>query len=268
MVGELIGDGLADALLDSAERAESLNSIRRDMRTDLGALNRVLTELGRDPLHFPELHRAALDSFLAEHRISLLGELRRRFLPLFEERSDLAGYTAARDFGDVDPDPAWLDEHEAPTESMLRERLAAWLSSKGELSRETRTLEPVDQVRAANQSLLDRCLPAIADVVRAFSAKRDTEAPDVWADLQQVRDKLGESGALDFIELDELDLLEWIVALGLWPAEMPETLEHSELGLLGGGSCRGGGVQVGVRAGKTAAPDRSEFRRPDVRRRN
>lgn len=231
LAAELVGADAAGVLFASAERAESIDSIRHDLDTDLGALNGVLAELGRDPRQFPELHRAALSRYLDEHRIDLLGELRRRFRWRFDERSDLSDYTRARDFRDIAPDPAWLHGHEIPTESMIAELLDTWLSANGELRPGAPTLEPVDQVRAANRSLLDRRLPAIAEVVRAWSAKAGTEPPDGWTDLQQIRDILGESGALDFVELYEADLLTWLKTLGTWPAEMPATLDHSALGL-------------------------------------
>lgn len=257
LAAELIGAERADTLFLSAERAECINAIRHDMRTDLGALNTVLVALGRDSLTFPDLHRAALNSYLGGHRIKLLDELRRRFLSQFKERADLACYTVARDFHDVSPDANWLHDHETPTDAMMDELLSAWLGSKGEVPGRERTLDSIDQVRATNHSLLDRSLPAIADVVRAWAAKRGTEAPDAWTDLQQVRDRIGESGALDFIALEEPDLLAWIHVLGLWPAKIPMTLDHSELGLSAADLAAG-------KASKSASEQQRRLRRSEL----
>lgn len=258
LAAELIGPERADALFLSAERAESINAIRHDMGTDLGALNTVLAALGRDAVIFPDLHRAALNSYLDAHRIKLLDELRRRLFSQFDARADLAAYTAARDFHDVGPEASWLHAHETPTDSMLDELLSAWMNTKGEIHSTERTLDSVDEVRATNQSLLDRGLPAIADVVRAWTVKHGTQASDAWTDMQQVRDKLGESGALDFIVLAEAELLAWINLLGLWPAAMPVTLDHEELDVsaadLAAGQASKSASEQGKRRRRTELP--------------
>ncbi len=231
LVADLIGDVQGAALFASAASAESVDGIRRDTGTDLGELNTMLSELGRQPLHFPELHRTALNSYINEHRDNLLGALRHHFLALFEARLDLAGYTTARDFRDVAPDPDWLHAHEIPSGAMMQELLNRWLAGKGESPPTTKSLESVDYVREANRSLLDRCLPKVARLVGAWFTKLGSDAPEIWSDAQQVRDTLGASGCLDFIELDEQELLAWLVALELWPSGMNTTLDASELGL-------------------------------------
>lgn len=231
LVNEIVGEQSVADLFRAAERAEQINDIRVDLGTDLAALNTVLVGLGRDPLTFPELHSAGLSSYLDRHRVDVLAELRRRFISRFEQRRDLAAYTASREFVDLTPDPAWLFDHEVPSDSMLAERVSGWLAARGELQAAPLPLEPIDDVRDANRALLGRELTAVADVVRAWLVKRREQLPDAWTDLQEIRDRLAASGALDFVALDTPDLLVWIDALGVWPTEMPVTLDHAELGL-------------------------------------
>ena len=232
LLAVLIGSEQADTLFASAERADSVDCIRRNTRTDLGLLNDVLSELRRPPLHFEELHRTTLENYLNQHRVDFLEALRQRFRAPFESRSSLAGYTTTRDFRGIAPDPSWLRTHEAPTEEMMRQFLNGWLATKGESPHVTaKSLDSVDRVRAGNRSLLDGSLPKIACLVQAWFIKQGSDAPDVWTDMQQVRDALGVSGCLDFIELDERDLLEWLVALGIWPSGMNTTIDASELGI-------------------------------------
>src|SRR5262249_6290166 len=153
---------------------------RHELSTDLGDLNTVLVDLGRDPLTFPELHSAAMSNFVDEHRGELLNDLRQRFLGQYDARGDLANYVSSREFADLLPDPGWLMDHEVPTESMLAKRASAWLAARGDVPDAPRALDPIDDVRAANHSLLSRELPGVADVVRAWVTKQGGELPDVW----------------------------------------------------------------------------------------
>lgn len=231
LVIETIGDRQADALFHAAEREERIDDIRIALGTDLGALNAVLVDLGRDQVTFPELHAAALNSYLDAHRGEVLGELRLRFVGRFDAHDDLAGYTASREFADLVPDPAWLVDHEVPSDTMLNELVLAWLATKGEPPAVHRTLEPIDEVRSVNQALLAHQTPAVAEVVTAWLTKVGQEIPDAWTDLQQVRDTLAAAGVLDFVPLDTPGLLAWMKALGIWPAGMSVTVDHTELGL-------------------------------------
>ncbi|HLF43082.1 MAG TPA: DUF3883 domain-containing protein [Acidimicrobiia bacterium] len=232
LLADLIGDDQAAVLFESAARAESVDGIRRVLETELGQLNTMLSELGRPPLYFAELHRTALDSYLNEHRVGVLSALRKRFLKRFDALSSLVDYVTARDFRDIAPDPNWLHDYEVPTNAMMRELLDGWLATKGEPPPPTaKTLKSIDDVREANRSLLDRCLPQIAHLIRAWSTKRALDAGDVWSEIQPVRDTLETSGCLDFVDLEEQQLIEWLDTLDLWPTGMGMTLDPSELGL-------------------------------------
>ena len=231
LLRDLIGDDHAAELLASSRLAESIDGIRRDIGVDLGQLNVALAELGRPPLHFADLHRSALQSYLNEHRVELLGVLRQQFLSAFKAHADLSAYTAARDFHDIAPSPAWLDTHEVPTEDMMQELLSQWLAGKGESRQAIEQLTPIDQVRGSNHSLLDRCLPRAARVITAWCAKSGLDVPEAWSDLEQIRTVLETSGCLDFEEFDEANLLAWLARLGLWPIGMDNTLDPVKLDL-------------------------------------
>lgn len=231
LVTELIGEDQGLALFGRATRAESIAGIRREMGTDLGELNTMLSELAYPPLHFAEMHQTALTSYLNECRVRTLGELRQRFLALFVAGVDLAEYTTARDFRDVQPDPTWLHDHEVLSDAMMQTLVELWLTTKGQPPRLAQPLESVDEVRAANRSLLDDCLPRMARLIAAWSTKSGVERADVWSETGRVRDALGASGCLDFVELGDEQLLTWLVRLKLWPSGMAATLDASELGL-------------------------------------
>lgn len=231
LLADIVGADAAASLFACAQRADSIDEIRRETGTDLGALNKVLLELGRQPIHFGELHRAALESYVNEHRLKLLEVLRRRFLAQFENLGDLSRYVAARDFRSVSPDPRWLDAHEEPTEAMMQELMNNWVAARGQQPSTVKLLDSVDDVRQANRTLLDSRLPQIARLIVAWLNKSGSEIPDLWIELQGVRDALGTSGCLDFKVLDERQILAWLATLNLWPTGMKLTLSPSELGL-------------------------------------
>jgi hypothetical protein len=133
-----------------------------------------------------------------------------------------------------------LHAHEAPSDAMMQELLEAWLAMKGDPSSPAQPLESVDDIRESNRSLLDRCLPLVASLVKAWHAKSGADTPEIWSDLQQLRDTLGASGCLDFVELGELDLVAWLDALDLWPSGMSATVDAMELGLSAAEIAEGG----------------------------
>jgi Domain of unknown function (DUF3883) len=232
LVSSLIGDEKASVLFAKAARAESLEAFRRDMRINLGELNTILRQLGRQPLHFPELHHAALISYLDENRVGLLSQLRERFIGAFRAHADLAAYASARDFRDLMPDPAWLDANEVPTAEMMADLALGWLRTKGEEpTRDDRTLASVDDVREANLKLSVSMLPNIAKLIVARHNKMGLPIPEAWLDLRPIRDALSGSGCLDFVDLDDRGLLTWLVALNLWPIGMNVSLDPSDFGL-------------------------------------
>ena len=230
-VAELVGAEFASKLLASAMRAETVDDLRREMGTDLGALNRALQELGRRTWTFPDEHRTALNGHLEAHRIEASAAVRRRFWTAFVARDDLADYVAARDFRALAPDPQWLLDYETPPEDLLAARLDAWINDVGDAPADVPELAPIDQVRADNRRILDRILAAAAERVTAWAAKHATTAPEAWSAPQVVRDQLAETGALDFVVLAETELLEWLRAIGLWPNAMQLTLDANALGL-------------------------------------
>lgn len=132
--------GLTTTVRERGTRRQ-LDDIRRDLGTDLGALNGVLRELNRPMLTFEALHRAALRSYVEEHRVDTLDALRRRFRARFQAGADLSGYVTVRDFRDLTPDPAWLPEfrpdaavsantHETLVKDDEQELPARWLTAR------------------------------------------------------------------------------------------------------------------------------------------
>jgi len=232
LVARLVGDQRAAALISAAEREETPDAIRRATSTPLGELNDALAALGRPPLHFGEEHETALRNHVRENRQDILGRLRLRFVSAWQARSALGAYATARDFRDLAPDPSWLHEHESPTEQMLRVHVDGWIRSKGDAPQDVPGgLPPVDGVRETNRAVVDASLPKLSRLVAAWSLKHGQAVPEPWAGPHAVREALGASGCLDFLALDRLGLLGWLVPLGLWPGGMPASGDADALGL-------------------------------------
>jgi len=224
----LVDSDTATALLDAAGKSESVDGIRRRTDTPLGPLNDALHALGRSPLHFPDEHKAALDAYLAERRGELLDDLRARFNAAYRARRGLGAYADARTFP-LQPDPAWLHDHNVPDDDLLGEHVHAWLHRFDAPA--SVTFGPVDEVRTSNHELLDTALPQLSKLVHAWLAKRARAVPERWNDLTAIRDVLDDSGCLDFDALDTTGLIGWLYSLDLWPAEMGRTDDLTVLGL-------------------------------------
>ncbi len=65
----------------------------------------------------------------------------------------------------------------------------------------------------------------------AWTTKRRQDPSNVWFEIQQVYGMLETTGCLDFIKLDDHEVIAWLDTLDLWPTGMGKTLDASELGL-------------------------------------
>jgi hypothetical protein len=232
LLAQLVGPENADGLWDAASRAESIDDIRRETSTNLGTLNHVLFELRRPRLHFKESNEASLRAYLNDDRVTILQDLRLRFLAEFDAFGDLTAYVEARDFHDLMPDSGWLDEFEYPPAEVLAAHVDQWMAAKGVAADVDRSgLSPIDEVRDANALMLGETLGRMATIVEAWSIKSGLPRSEAWLERQHVRDALGMEGCLDFRELQESHLISWLVQVGLWPAGMPSSADPDVLGL-------------------------------------
>lgn len=229
----ILGEAEATKLLDVVDRALGIADVRRALEIPLSDFNRVLRELERPPLRFPEEHKSAFRSYVSAHRDQILDAIRCAEIDRFERIEPPLQYATLRAFPDLAPDPSWLDDYEEPPEDVMATRIQAWLHSNGIEPglAGTCSLPQVDEARAANQSMLSERFDAIRQVARAWSIKQGVLLPAEWTERSDVRQAMEGSGCLDFAVLSERELLGWLRALDLWPQGMPLTLDTTQLEL-------------------------------------
>jgi hypothetical protein len=231
LLSELVGLGAAEELLRSAERAESLDDLRRRVGVTLGDLNDALLTIGMRPLSFRAEHQSFLQAYLSEHRGELSDALRVRHLEGFRGWARLDRYASARDFHGIKLDPAWLHDRETPSDRDIALAVELWKEQEGAVPDILEDLPDIDEVRESNARFLRNRLSSIAAAVHAWSRHNGVQASADWADTADIRKHLEASGCLDFEALTVDALIGWLAVLGLWPNGMPRTAELVALGL-------------------------------------
>jgi hypothetical protein len=250
-IRDRLPEGLSvDVLLEAASSSRRIGEARQKLGIDFGRMNRILVRLGAEyeaETH-PDLHANAMSTYLARERDRIVDALRVRAIEggleavgtmaqyaeavaALDSATKLARLPAAADL--LAPDPAWLMDYLEPPERLLADRATAWLSSRGASppSAES-TLPAASTLRALNGRFLSRLLPRVALVIGAWVDRHGVSAPPEWtSDTDGLIGELAVSGRLDFAELDEAAVIDLLVALNAWPAEMERTLDLSRLHL-------------------------------------
>ncbi len=219
-LSELAGPLVAARLLAAAEASESTADLWRRTGVDLGELNEALRAFGLRALHFSDFHDTAMRTHVAQAEEEILNRLRASYLDPFRKRTSLARYAAARSLREIAPDPTWLDDYETPDVVLLAKRVDDWLASHGSQNPGGEALLPLAEVQEKNRRLIDSFVPNASVAVLGWCHQNEVAAPDAWGSLSEVRQRLEDSGCLDFEVLDETAALGWFRALDLWPDGM------------------------------------------------
>ena len=221
----------SERLLSLGEQALSPDELRREMGIALVDFNRALVSLGRRPIRFERDHEAEFDRFLGQHRDAIRHRLREAFMAQFKAYGDLRRYAELRMLEGLGPNADWLDYAERPTPDQMTEQVEDWLRDNGIMPGVAASLPPLDDVVDANERFLDGALPTLRGLVAAWCRKEGLEVNEDWRDISGVRERLQDSGCLDFEPLNVDMLLRWVVRLGCWPARMPESSDPDYLGV-------------------------------------
>ncbi len=227
-----------DAMLEAARRAFSTAQFRDLLDLDFARFNASLAATDSEPITHPELHLSQLANHIVEHEIGILEVLRNMAverLDLFEPeprykawRDDLRGLT---------PDPEWLAAYHIVPEAALTARVATWLDSIGapSLAGNQHGLPSLADVRLVNGKSIARFASAAAPLVRAWWKGPAQTLPAHWRDAaaaeQRHRAAFDAAALVDARPLDDAAMLRWSQVLGLWPTDMPLSLEWTALGI-------------------------------------
>jgi hypothetical protein len=216
----------------------SLDDLRDELQIAYGDFNGALRVLGPpyEPIHNREGHEQALSFFKQTHREEILAALRKSFLSAFRADESLLDYVNLRDLATMRPMEEWLDLVDLPDDVMMQSLTNDWLSSLGAPAlAETHELEPLDNVRQANDKLVRDIANRAVKLVPAWCNKNGSSIPPHWSDSESAWERTlreaSEVGILDFERLTELKILMWFARQGWWPEAMPLGINLALLGL-------------------------------------
>lgn len=226
-------------LIDHCTNAASLADLREVLGIDYAGFNQTLAELGPPytPIHNEEGHRQALAHFITRQRINILNSLRQGFIATFDARKSLDQYIDLREFRGLEPDPAWLNICDFPSDEMMITWVDEWLTGKGAqaLGKNTEGLPPYEETRQKNREQFAELYRKLAKIIPAWCSAYHCDTPPAWRYESGGRDKLIQecegSGFLDFRSLEDSELIRWFKDNGHWPNGMESSIDLSVLGL-------------------------------------
>lgn len=234
-------------LLEHGGRSLDGNTVRRAMEVSLAEYNETLRK------HFPSA--PLVDNSASHHEVFALRRTQRRSdvidwmraarLPSFDAGQVQDDWPELRELRFLEPDPEWGTSVDDLSNSDMDRHIDSLVTSMFGPRRDEIRLEPWIDVRQRNGGAeLRQRLESVEQLARAWHRKHADAAADpeagervdvgVGVDADFVSSSirtLDASGALDFVVLDSVLLLEWLDRLDLWPAPMPLSATAADLGL-------------------------------------
>lgn len=224
------------SVVAAARHGASDGDVRERLGLDYARFNVALKGLGSPyaPIHNVTGHAQAMEHHVQTHREQITTALRARFLGTFRAQAPLDEYLGLRELRAIQPDPAWLDDFDLPTDDLIAGHIATWLAHQGHEPDTTVTLAPLTEIRKHNRTILARTFTDAKPLVEAWTRKRDVTLPQAWAAESAVSDLVEAANAtalLDFDRLTPADAIGWLARAGHWPAAMRLSLDRAALDL-------------------------------------
>jgi hypothetical protein len=215
-------------MLDELSRAD-FAEVRRTLGLDYSRLNQMLAALGQPILSNEAELRRMFETWKNELTGPAVERLRRRFCDDFEQGRSLAAYVELRDLSFLEFQSAWILDREQlekeDVQALLDRRLDALAGEDVE-----HQLGPLQQVRNASKRILQRLLEAEAPVMGAWCFRNGQADP--WAESAlAVLKAVDQQGLLDFAPVQAGGEIAMLVRAGVWPANMPHSVDPAVLGL-------------------------------------
>ena len=220
-------------LIAAARSADSLDSLRREFAIQFVDFNGALAELGSpwEPLDLGPALRTQFAKWLEANRVFLEERVRDRHADAYASGGSLEPYLKAKTLDWATFDEKWPARYDDLSDAVVEARIDELLvDAEGDAPEEPGP--PLDEMRRQNHATLTDGLDRIARIVSVWIARNAPMSP---ATQLAQRDQVGRtalaSGAMDFAPLGPADLPACLARAGLWPQDMPQTLELQELQL-------------------------------------
>jgi hypothetical protein len=219
--------------------ARDVGEVRRVLEIDFARFNQTLLALGPPfrTLADPERHEQALRYFVSANRKGILDSLRERFIEDFHSGKALQDYVALSHLDQFEVPREWPETYESPSEGLMTEYVNQSLESHGALplGAHTAQLEDIDELRRRNESRLGKILGRLGNLVTAWCRQNGAEVSAGWfaeaEDAATPRAYIRASGRLDFVSVEDAQIIPWLAEGSFWPSGMPQTADFEQLGL-------------------------------------
>lgn len=226
----------AEQLLQTAAASATSDDLRRKLGIGLKEFNSVLADRfpGTPAIDHSEQFTHEFNLRKSIRRKELLNRARHARLEDFRSLKCQDDWPAIRNLAFLTADPEWGRSVDELTDELVDQHIDALMSSRFSQDSSHTNLPDWDVIQELNgKPLLDK-LTTVSRTIRAWLAREKNDLMPIWtgaAAPETVRERLDAVGALDFVRIDDLTLLNWLDTLKLWPSEMERTLDLNTLGL-------------------------------------
>ena len=218
-------------LIETCGRASDRAILRKELDLDYERFNRVLQDLDESPLSNEAELRSVYEAYVRQMRSHVLERLRRHHAADFREGHDLAVYVKRKTLAFLEFDSEWILTRETLDNDTVEAHVARLLDAI--LGEDHGTdLPPYRNLIEKNRKSVRDFASSATSTVRVWCRRHRISVPEPWhsEDPQSVMRFLEDRGLLDF-ESVGAQMPALCQRAACWPAGMPETLEHSSLGL-------------------------------------
>jgi hypothetical protein len=219
---------MAERLLQLIATTEDPAVLRRELRLDYRRFNDALRSVGQASLASEVELRRLFDVWKGIVSDEVMARIRRHFMTRWTSPEGLAAYQELRGLDWLDFDAEWIETRETIDRDIVEARAKTILDQRIGSDQEA-DLPAIDTVQQANRRA------ALAWYAKAFpilQAAAPRSLPAIWRlGASEIAAALSNSGVFDFERLDDEQLVQVSVLAGLWPADLPETLNPDRLGI-------------------------------------
>lgn len=230
-------------LVDQLGLVSDILELKNQFSLNLLKLNSVLRQLGSrfQPINNKDLHVRIFRSYLANHNLRIVDQIRVRFLNVFDEYQDLSLYVQLREATmTIEADPEWHESMDDLPDEIMSKQVHNWLLSHGVSPvGVSHTLTTLTECRDNNARLLREFTKQYSLIVSAWAGLNQDGTSDelraLWLEpgtskLEMIQHAYA-SGWSDFRLLDDSMVAKWLEQSMLWPKGMPSSTKFSDWNL-------------------------------------
>ncbi|CUJ83467.1 hypothetical protein RUE5091_00113 [Ruegeria denitrificans] len=222
----------AGDLLAACETSPDRRSIATELDLHYGRFNRVLQSIGEETLSSEAELRAMFEAYLREMSPELRDRLRLLHLQDYRLGKDLSTYLSRRELNFIPFEPAWVLDFETLDRQMVVEHVeASFAETFGELPEDE--LPSFDKMISENRKVVRAFANEAKPIIGVWCRKNHADLPDIWEreEAQDVVRFVENAGLLDFDVVDADRVAALCKRVGIWPEEMPASIDPESLGL-------------------------------------